>query len=131
VQYLRGPVGSEFSGLIAHLYDYSNLRIVMTGSEVGLLHDYLGVDDPKAPLYGRYFHEVTLARFTREQSRDFLIKGFEQVGLAPPEELIEDAVEKLDGIVGWLVLFGRRALEKGPSSEVVEEVGQETRTGGV
>ena len=53
VQYLRGPVGSEFAGLIAHLYDYSELRMVMTGSEVGLLHDYLGVDDPSAPLYGR------------------------------------------------------------------------------
>ena len=127
VQYLRGPVGSEFAGLIAHLYDYSNLRIVMTGSEVGLLHDYLGVDDPRAPLYGRYFHEVTLSRFTREQSRDFLIKGFEQVGLSPPEELIETAVEKLDGIVGWLVLFGRRVLEKGPSEEVVEDVFEEAR----
>ncbi|AJC72141.1 ATPase [Thermococcus guaymasensis DSM 11113] len=127
VQYLRGPVGSEFAGLIAHLYDYSDLRIVMTGSEVGLLHDYLGVDDPRAPLYGRYFHEVTLSRFTREQSRDFLIKGFEQVGLAPPEALIETAVERLDGIVGWLVLFGRRVLEKGPSNEVVEEVFEEAR----
>ncbi|GAB6134584.1 AAA family ATPase [Thermococcus prieurii] len=127
VQYLRGPIGSEFSGLIAHLYDYSNLRIVMTGSEVGLLHDYLGVDDPKAPLYGRYFHEVTLSRFTREQSKDFLIKGFEQVRVTPPEELIEAAVEKLDGIVGWLVLFGRRVLEKGPSSEIVEDVFEEAK----
>ena len=127
VQYLRGPVGSEFAGLIAHLHDYSELRMVMTGSEVGLLHDYLGVDDPSAPLYGRYFHEVSLSRFTFEQSRDFLLKGFEQVGIKPPEGLIEDAVERLDGIVGWLVLFGRRAVEKGPSEELIDQVFEEAK----
>ncbi|ASJ00774.1 AAA family ATPase [Thermococcus gorgonarius] len=127
VQYLRGPVGSEFAGLIAHLYDYSELRMVMTGSEVGLLHDYLGVDDPEAPLYGRYFHEVSLSRFTPEQSRDFLIKGFEQVGISPPESLIETAVERLDGIVGWLVLFGRKAVEKGPSEGLIDEVFEEAK----
>ncbi len=122
VQYLRGPVGNEFAGLMAHLYDYSELRMVMTGSEVGLLHDYLGVDDPSAPLYGRYFHEVNLSRFTPEQSRDFLLKGFEQMGIKPPERLIGEAVERLDGIVGWLVLFGRKAVEKGPSEELIDQV---------
>ncbi|CAD5244879.1 ATPase [Thermococcus camini] len=127
VQYLRGPVGSEFAGLIAHLYDYSDLRIVMTGSEAGLLHDYLGLDDPKAPLYGRYFQEIILSRFAPEQSRDFLIRGFEQVGITPPEKLIEDAVERLDGIVGWLVLFGRKAMEKGPSDKLVDEVFEEAK----
>ncbi len=127
VQYLRGPVGSEFAGLIAHLYDYSELRIVMPGSEVGLLHDYLGVDDPKAPLYGRYFHEVSLSRFTPEQSMDFLLKGFEQVDISPPEKLIEDAVERLDGIVGWLVLFGRKVMEKGISQGLIDEVFEEAK----
>ncbi len=127
VQYLRGPVGSEFAGLIAHLYDYSELRMVMTGSEVGLLHDYLGVDDPEEPLYGRYFHEVSLSCFTPEQSRDFLLKGFEQVGISSPEKLIEDAVERLDGIVGWLVLFGRKAMEKGLSLGLIDEVFDEAK----
>lgn len=127
VQYLRGPVGSEFAGLIAHLYDYSELRVVMTGSEVGLLHDYLGVDDPEAPLYGRYFHEVSLSRFTPEQSEDFLRKGFEQVGMNPPDQLIEEAVERLDGIVGWLVLFGRKAMETGLSSKLINEVSEEAK----
>ena len=127
VQYLRGPVGSEFAGLIAHLYDYSELRMVMTGSEVGLLHDYLGVDDPSAPLYGRYFHEVSLSRFTPEQSWDFLLKGFEQVGISPQEKLIEEAVERLDGIVGWLVLLGKKAMEKGPSEGLIGEVFEEAK----
>ena len=127
VQYLRGPVGSEFAGLMAHLYDYSELRIVITGSEIGLLHDYLGVNDPKAPLYGRYFHEVSLSRFTPEQSRDFLVKGFEQVGIEPPEGFIKEAVERLDGIVGWLVLFGRKAMEKGLSERLIDEVFEEAK----
>ncbi len=127
VQYLRGPVGSEFAGLIAHLYDYSDLRIVMTGSEIGLLHDYLGVDDPRAPLYGRYFHEVSLSRFTPEQSMDFLLKGFGQVSISPPERLVQEAVERLDGIVGWLVLFGRKAMERGLSMRLIDEVFEEAK----
>ncbi|WP_148267295.1 AAA family ATPase [Thermococcus cleftensis] len=127
VQYLRGPVGSEFAGIIAHLYDYSDLRMVMTGSEVGLLHDYLGLDDPKAPLYGRYFHEISLHRFSPEQSREFLRIGFEQVGLTPSEELIDLAVERLDGIVGWLVLFGRKAMEKGLTENLVDNVFEEAK----
>lgn len=127
VQYLRGPVGSEFAGIIAHLYDYSDLRIVMTGSEVGLLHDYLGVNDPKAPLYGRYFHEIQLKRFTPEGSRDFLIKGFEQAGVSPPVGIIDEAVAKLDGIVGWLVYFGRKAIEVGFHEGLVDEVAEEAK----
>nr|WP_240922724.1 ATP-binding protein [Thermococcus sp. Bubb.Bath] len=106
-------MGSEFAGIITHLYDYSELRIVVTSSEVGLLHDYLGVNDPNAPLYGRYFHEIKLNRFTPEQSGEVLIKGFKQVGISPPEGIIENAVSKLDGIVGWLGILGERRLKEG------------------
>ena len=55
------------------------------------------------------------------------MKGFEQVGIKPPEGLIEDAVGRLDGIVGWLVLFGRRAVEKGPSEELIDQVFEEAK----
>ena len=122
VQYLRGPIGKEFAEVLAYLYDHSDLRIVLSGSEIGLLYDFLGVENPKAPLYGRYFKEVRLERFDHFKSRDFLVKGFEQVGLEVKEEVINYACEKLDGIVGWLVHFGLKCLEKKPSKDVVEEV---------
>ncbi len=125
VQCLRGPRGREFAEVLAYLYDHSDLRIVLSGSEVGLLYDFLGVDDPDAPLYGRYFREVRLERFDDTKSMGFLRRGFEQVGLEVDEGVLSYACEVLDGIVGWLVQFGLKCLEKGPSREVVEEVVEE------
>jgi AAA+ ATPase superfamily predicted ATPase len=122
VQYLRGPIGRELAEVLAYLYDHSDLKIVLSGSEIGLLYDFLGVENPKAPLYGRYFREIRLERFDYFRSKDFLVKGFEQVGLDVEDEVIEYACEKLDGIVGWLVQFGLKCLEKKPSKDVVEEV---------
>ncbi|MFA4640537.1 AAA family ATPase [Pyrococcus kukulkanii] len=111
VQYAKGPIGRKLTGLIAHLYDYTDLRIVVTGSEVGLLYDFLGIEDPNAPLFGRYFEEITLSRFSEEQGREFLRIGFEQCNINVGKETIEEAVRALDGIVGWLVLFGISALK--------------------
>ena len=125
VQYLRGPIGREFAEILAYLYDHSDLRIVLSGSEVGLLYDFLGVENPRAPLYGRYFREIRLEKFDYFKSRDFLVKGFEQVGLRVKREVVDYACEKLDGIVGWLVYFGLKCLELEPSENVVEEVLEE------
>ncbi len=125
VQYIRGPMGRELAETIAYLYDYSDLRIVVSGSEVGLLYDFLGLENPRAPLYGRYFREVRLAPFTREQSIDFLRRGFEQFRVDVPEDVLEEAVEKLNGIVGWLVYFGLRYIEKRGGDGVVEEIVEE------
>ena len=122
VQQVRGPVGKEFAEILAHLYDHSDLKLVLSGSEVGLLYDFLGVENPKAPLYGRYFREVKLERFDPSKSKDFLTKGFKQVGLDVEEDVIDYACEKLDGIVGWLVYFGLKCLETEPSKDLVEEV---------
>ncbi len=62
-----------------------------------------------------------LERFDYFKSKDFLVKGFEQVGLNVEEDVTNYACEKLDGIVGWLVHFGLKCLEK-TSKVVVEEV---------
>ena len=44
----------ELLALFAHAYDsLPNQRIILTGSEVGLLHDFLGINDYESPLYGR------------------------------------------------------------------------------
>jgi len=106
-QRLRGPFSPEIRSAIAHAYDYNrNLTFILTGSEVGLLHEFLGVEDEDSPLYGRFIHEITLERFTEEQSIDFLRKGFEEAGKKVREEVLEEAVGELDGIPGWLTFFG-------------------------
>ncbi|ASJ00208.1 AAA family ATPase [Thermococcus gorgonarius] len=125
VQEARGPAGKELASLIAHFYDYGETTFILTGSEVGLLYDFLGVENPDAPLYGRAFHEIELSRFSREQSLDFLRRGFEQAGVDAPKELLEEAVDRLDGIVGWLVKFGVVSLREGLREEVIDKVLEE------
>jgi len=125
VQEIRGPAGKELASLIAHFYDYGETTFILTGSEVGLLYDFIGVDDPGAPLYGRVFHEIGLSRFSRERSLDFLRAGFKQAGVRAPESTLRAAVERLDGIVGWLVKFGAMSLRDGPNEKTIERVLEE------
>ena len=125
VQEARGPAGKELASIIAHFYDYGETTFILTGSEIGLLYDFLGVENPDAPLYGRVFHEIELSRFSRGQSLDFLRMGFEQAGVDAPEEVLEKAVDRLDGIVGWLVKFGVVSLREGAGEEVISKVLEE------
>ncbi len=89
------------------------MGFVFTGSEVGLLHNFLGLDDYSSPLYGRIYEEVEVKPFTRELSQEFLRRGFEEVDMSVPEGEIETAVGELDGIPGWLVEFGFHYWKRG------------------
>ncbi|AMM54380.1 AAA family ATPase [Pyrococcus kukulkanii] len=120
VQDARGPVGKYLASVIAHFYDYGDLPFILTGSQIGLLYDFLGVEDPRAPLYGRFLYEVEVSRFTREQSLEFLRLGFSQLGLDAEDEMLEKVVEVLDGIPGWLVHFGLLAKTHGASEKTLE-----------
>ena len=120
-QNLRGPNAELFLEALAHAYDYDrNLTFVLTGSEVGLLYDLLKVEDPDSPLYGRYYREVRLERFSKEKSLDFLTRGFEEAGVRPGD--LERMVDLLDGIPGWLTFYGRRCLEGECDPERVVEM---------
>ncbi len=115
-QYLRGPRGRVFLDALAHAYDYDrNLTFILTGSEVGFLYDYLGIDNPDSPLYGRYAKTIILDRFNPSQSLEFLIEGFKEAGLTLPRAYLEELVSTFDGIPGWLTLAGNYVLSrKGP-----------------
>ncbi len=83
-----------------------NISFVVTGSEVGVLRDFLKLGDPESPLFGRARIEIFLSKFSREQSLGFLRKGFTEADMSAEESEIEDAVNKYDGVVGWLSLYG-------------------------
>lgn len=126
-QQLKKVTNFDISKLLAHIYDYKgNIQLLLTGSQVGLLDDLLGVEEPSSPLYGRARSEITLGRFSVEQSRDFFVKGFKQCRMKADDETIEYAVEKLDGIVGWLSNFGwqcylEKKIFKGSVDKLLEE----------
>jgi AAA+ ATPase superfamily predicted ATPase len=103
----------DFTQLIAYCYDnLTNIKFVLSGSEVGLLYEFLGLERPESALYARGYKSIVLERFSKQTSLDFLKAGFEELGVTPSEELNE-VVERLDGLVGWLTLFGHVASEKG------------------
>lgn len=112
-QELRKIAKYRMDRFMAYVYDrFRNITIVVTGSEVGLLEDFLRIEDPSAPLYGRAIDEIELKPFPEEKARDFLIKGYEENGIVISDSLIEYALENLDGIVGWLTYLGWETRNK-------------------
>lgn len=117
-QELKKVAGVDMAKLIAHVYDYCrNITVVLTGSAVGLLYDFIGSQDAKAPLYGRHITEIRLHRLPEEMARDFLMRGFKQAKMKTEEGAMDAAVKRLDGIIGWLTLFGITSVMAGVISE--------------
>jgi len=124
-----------FDKILAHIYDYvGGIKIMLAGSEIGLLDKLLGISNPKAPLFGRPFSEINLKKLNWEKAVEFLKMGFEQVNIKVSEDEIQEAVSKLDGIIGWLTFYGHlrtkgdpyaleKAVENG-SKMVAEEFNQ-------
>ncbi|MFA4669654.1 ATP-binding protein [Pyrococcus kukulkanii] len=123
-QYLRFGGATRYDGILAYAVDnLENLTFVLTGSEVGMLFDFLRFDDPRAPLFGRYHHDVVLSRFSRDLSLEFLKSGFREAGMRTKEEELEDAVSTFDGVVGWLTLYGYLRVARGLGHDkALEEV---------
>ena len=114
--------------LMAYAYDnLSGIQMIVSGSQFGFLHEFLGVDDPQAPLFGRGMPEIRVPRLPKELAADFLEKGFKQVGVRPDPSVIELAARKLDGVIGWLTFFGSTCLELGACTE--KALGQAMKRG--
>jgi uncharacterized protein len=122
IQVVRGD--KWIPSFFAHVADsYHNITLVLTGSECGLMFDFLGFDNPNAPLYGRSYVQIQMNSFSEQESRKFLSTGFKQVNVAISSDVLDYAVENLDGIAGWLTLLGSRCLAKrSTSKEIVDEL---------
>ncbi len=106
VQELRG-IGVDLPRLLAYIYDnLRNIVVFITGSQVGLVYDVLKLERPQSPLYGRAMLEVKMRRLSRDEALDFLKRGFRQAGVDADQRELEEAVEALDGIIGWLTYYG-------------------------
>ncbi|MEM3383832.1 MAG: ATP-binding protein [Nitrososphaerales archaeon] len=125
IQFIRG--NKWILSFIAHVIDtYHNIIVVITGSEVGVLFDFLGFNQPSSPLYGRHFFQIQMTNFSAEMAKDFLTEGFKQIQIKPSDELLLYAVQELDGVPGWLTLFGARCRDKKScSKEIVDEFASE------
>ncbi|AWR99853.1 AAA family ATPase [Metallosphaera hakonensis] len=113
VQELRSVTKPLWDLLSYTFYTYPNVSFVFTGSVSGLIRVILS-PPPGSPLVGRKPVKLELAPFTENQSREFLRLGFKEAGLPVGGE-IEEATSELDGIPGWLTLYGYLRLHQGLS----------------
>ncbi|MEM3833384.1 MAG: ATP-binding protein [Thermoprotei archaeon] len=107
-----------FLKILKSVWDkYSKIRIVFSGSYIRILRRLLE-PSPTSPLYGRKPAIITLKPFNHEVSKNFLISGFREYPQVHfKEEEIVDAVERLNGYVGWLTYYGNFRCERRLSHE--------------
>jgi len=66
--------------------------------------------------------KLHLQPFGRESAALFLKRGFEEYHTTIIENMVNEAVERLDGIPGWLTLYGNNlAVRKLPHEKALEE----------
>jgi AAA+ ATPase superfamily predicted ATPase len=103
--------GTNLLPSLAYAYDnMKNVKIILSGSEMGMLYDFLKIEDPDSPLYGRAFSTIELKPFNKEETIDFLKKGFEEIRVDFKE--YEKVYERIGGIPGWLTYFGFTYMER-------------------
>ncbi len=70
----------RFDSILAHVYDYlSHIKLVLAGSEIGLLDKLLGVRKVKSPLSGGPYTTITMRRLSRGKRWSFLRKALSKL----------------------------------------------------
>lgn len=112
-QYLKYS-GKRYNNVLAWAYDnLKNIHIIITGSEVGILEDFIDIENTESPLFGRMVNEIKINHFDNNTSYNFLKSGFEEAKLNVNDNEINSAIDVLDGIAGWLTYYGyNRAMRK-------------------
>lgn len=105
VQWFKNPRGVGM--LLAHIYDlhYDKVSFVITGSAIGTAKAILE-PGPRSALYGRAISKMEVGRWGPQVSIDFIKDGCKEKKLYCDEPLSLEAEKRLDGIPGWLTLFG-------------------------
>lgn len=83
------------------------------------MYKFLKIENPDAPLYGRPYKSIELKPLTEEKAMDFLKRGFAQEGIDINDELINEAVETFDGIIGWFTHFGYNYVRGIKSTDLI------------
>ncbi len=97
----------KFDYLLASIFDnYKNIKLVLTGSEIGLIDKFLGKKDYDAPLFGRAYLEIDSKRLREEESAAFIQEGMKQLNKGLSFEELQETIENLDGVMGWLTHYG-------------------------
>ncbi len=119
--------GYDFRRLFRSIYDNApkNVVLVFSGSEVGLLHNFLGLTDSQGQTLfdGRAYTPLRLEPLNQEKRVEFLAKGLDQISKKLDDATIEKLAEEVGGIMGWLTIAGDqiRTREGADVQEIVSE----------
>jgi AAA+ ATPase superfamily predicted ATPase len=124
-QWLKNPRGG--ARLMAHVFDYHYERVtfVVTGSAVGVMKT---ITEPgaKSPLYGRAMTTMEATRWRDPStSLGFIKEGCRQNKVPLGGDEMARAVETLDGIPGWLTLFGYNYVQTRNANRAMERTRNE------
>ncbi|MEM4349276.1 MAG: ATP-binding protein [Candidatus Nitrosocaldus sp.] len=116
------PISNHLLRLLANIFNtYPKIVFILTGSMFGLMKALL---EPRStsPLYGRSPARLYLQPFTREKAIEFLRHGFNEYNRSIRDREVNEAVDRLDGIPGWLTLYGNNVAVRGmPHGRALEE----------
>jgi AAA+ ATPase superfamily predicted ATPase len=131
-QWFRNPRGVV--NLLAHVYDYhyESATLVITGSAVGVMRS-ITEPDAKSALFGRALTTMEVERWSPSVSLAFLREGCKEQKLPYNERQMSGVVDEIDGIPGWLTLFGYHysAIETNTTSARMESALRKTRNEGM
>ncbi|MBB5255290.1 AAA family ATPase [Sulfurisphaera ohwakuensis] len=117
-------VSKQFLDILGNVFSTNpKLRFIFTGSYIGVMRILLN-PPAESPLHGRPPAVLTLKPFDKEKAKEFLRKGMEELNVKFDKE--DEVVKRLDGVVGWLTLFGNLYAVRGLNfdkalKETVEE----------
>ncbi|MGQ4892246.1 MAG: AAA family ATPase [Candidatus Njordarchaeia archaeon] len=110
-----------FDKYLAFVYDnLQNVKIILAGSQVGVLNNIL--DNPKKPLFGRARIEIETRYFTKKEAKEFLKTGFKEAKIKIEETALNKAIDKLNGVAGWLTLFGWEIVKGNTVENAIRKV---------
>ncbi len=117
-----------FDYFLASVFDnYRSIKIVITGSEIGLINKFLGKEEYEAPLFGRAHLEISIGKIKEEMVAKFLEAGFAQLGQKISFEEVRDVIENFDGLIGWVTYYGWYRSKNFSHEKAIEKVKEEGR----
>ncbi|MEM0374109.1 MAG: ATP-binding protein [Sulfolobaceae archaeon] len=114
----------QFLDVLGNVFSTNpKIRFIFTGSYIGVMRTLLNPPS-NSPLHGRPPAVLVLKPFDEERAKEFLRKGMEELNVKFNRE--DEVVKKLDGVVGWLTLFGNLYAVRGLSfNEALKETVEE------
>lgn len=119
----------KFDYFLASIFDnYKNIKLIITGSEIGVMDKFLGKEDYEAPLFGRAYLEIKVNKIREEAVSKFLEEGFKQINKKIGFEEIKEVLENFDGVIGWVTYYGWFRAKNFSHTKALERVREEGKT---